>query len=158
MLTPRLDRIYAALETIIADDRFGHPFANKRGRTAADLPPQYAAFVAADSRYLPGNWELYSYFGHDPAGLDDVRSRLRERGLADRWLVFGKTGDEDYLVFDTAAERHGAVLWCDADDLGAIESLPPFAASFAEMIAKVARVKAQAKLELARVVLADVDP
>jgi hypothetical protein len=102
------------------------------------LPLEYRLFVSAQSRVLPADWQLYSFCGHEPlTTLESINSELKKVGLPDGFVVFGKTGDEDFLLF-----RDGAVYWSDAQDESSVGSDQPFATSFALFILQIFKIEA----------------
>ena len=149
--------MYELFEQVVARRPMSTRFANRFGEASVELPASYRAFVAARERHLPSNWELYSFFGHEPRSLDDVRRELLGEGLAERWVVFGKMADEDFLVFDRASPTRGAVVVCPADDLESLGETRHYASSFLEMIVKMTRRMASDEVRAAQGVLAELD-
>lgn len=153
MINDRLTRLFDLFEQVVSHDRFGHRFPNQHGPTSSDFPAYYRAFIAAPHRYLPSNWQLFSHFGHDLTSQASVQSQLLADGMSSRWIVFGKTGDEDFLLFDTDSAHQGAVVWCDADVVTSLEMVEHYTRSFADMIHRVTQSMAEAQKHSAEEVL-----
>ena len=137
MITPRLDRIYALFERVQSRQGWGREFERASNPVPEFLPLEYRVFVSAQSRVLPGNWQLYSFYGHEPLStIEAINAELKEDGLPDGFVVFGKTGDEDFLLF-----RDREVYWCDANDVASVASYQPFAATFALFILKLVEIE-----------------
>lgn len=86
MLMTRLNLLYELFERIVAQDRFGHCFANQGQDTKVSLPLEYQVFVTAKARYLPSNWVLYSFFGYETVPIDQVRAEMITEGLPEELL------------------------------------------------------------------------
>ena len=136
MITPRLDRIYALFERVQSCQGWGR-VERVSNPVPKFLPLEYQVFVSAQSRVLPADWQLYSFFGHEPLPtIAEINFELKEDGLPDGFVVFGKTGDEDFLLF-----KDRAVYWYDAEDVSSVASGQPFAPSFDEFIMKIVEIE-----------------
>ena len=94
-------------------------------------------FVSAQSRVLPADWHLYSFYGHEPLPtIAEITFEQQKDGLPEGFVIFGKTGDEDFLLF-----KDRAVYWCDAEDVSSVGSAKPFAPSFAMFILKIVEIE-----------------
>ena len=136
MLTEKLSRIFSLFERIESNGKFGREFERYGGEAPDFLPLEYRIFVSANRRVLPSNWELFSFYGHHKVSLDEINNQLRESGLPPGFVAFGKTGDEDFLLF-----KGQAVYWCDAESVSEIASTEAFASSFSRAILKIIQLR-----------------
>jgi hypothetical protein len=136
MITERLIRIFSLFERIESLGKFGREFERYGGEAPDFLPLEYRIFTSAERRILPSDWELYSFFGHHQVTLDVINDQLRSAGLPPEFVVFGKTGDEDFLLFNDKA-----VYWCDANSVLEVSSTEPFAQSFSKAILKIIQLR-----------------
>jgi hypothetical protein len=136
MLTPRLDRIYSLFERLESFRAFTSEFERLPGPVPDFLPLDYRIFVSAPRRTLPADWELFFFYSRSTISLQAINAQMREEGLPDNYVIFGKTGDEDFLIF-----HDRAVHWCDADSLASLPSDQPFAPSFSDAILKMIQLR-----------------
>ena len=137
MITPRLDRIYALFERAQSYQRGRREFERTSNPVPEFLPLEYRVFVSAQSRVLPADWHLYSFYGHEPLPtIAEITFEQQKDGLPEGFVIFGKTGDEDFLLF-----KDRAVYWCDAEDVSSVGSAKPFAPSFAMFILKIVEIE-----------------
>lgn len=154
----RLEQIYTQFERVIAREWCGANYQNQGVKTKVQLPDDYLVFVESPSRYLLHNWDLYSFYGANVTSLEEVQNEIKNLCVSDRWTLFGKTGDEDFLIFDRESLSGSAVIWCGADyTLSEIQMSAHYAQSFPAFIAKVTRKHAFEQLKLAESVLQFLD-
>ena len=117
-------------------------------RMSLKIPGIFKLFMNQRTVFAPAGWELYGFQAEQE--LLSINSSLRELdGMASSCFVFGKSGDEDFLLFPNLSERESddcAVVWCDADDIGRAHKLPPFAASFCDLLLGCAEQMAEKQI------------